>query len=421
MADNFEIWLAKRGKEAPGDDGRLLPGTVVGDYRIVALLGHGGFADVYRASGNNGEAVAVKILHKLDDKSRARFVRESEILSQIKHRNIPRLLSFGSCGDRPYMVTELLKCCELPSSDHNVAVFLDQIMSAAEALHRHGFIHRDIKPSNILSRSDGTPVLIDFGLAAPVSAAVREKEALSVEEGMRLAVGTVGYSAPEQFSGLAAGKAADVHAIGAMIYACYHGEMPRCWRRIYLAATASNPKSRYQTVQELRRAVAARHWRKVMVAGVASILIAGFAFSCLRMFPYDSVEKSIALPINGLDTNKQCSIRCRVLYKDKSIVHQAAYDDSVLCRPSGDELMSWLEDFIAEEYMGQDYEYLLVDFTDFKENVAERFKSYITDEKFSDLDSKEQLGIEIIAVDVEPEGIFREDLIMKEKISQESE
>lgn len=278
MEDNFDNWLAERGKETPEDDGNLLPGTVVGDYRIVALLGHGGFADVYRASGNNGESVAIKILHKLDDKSRARFVRESEILSQIKHRNIPRLLSFGSCGDRPYMVTELLRCCELPSSDHKVAVFLNQIMSAAEELHRHGFIHRDIKPSNILSREDGTSVLIDFGLAAPMSDAVREKEALSVEEGMRLAVGTVGYSAPEQFSGLAAGKAADVHAIGAMIYACYRGEMPRCWRRIYLAATASNPKSRYQTVQELRRAVRMRHLRKVGFWALAVALLGVVAF-----------------------------------------------------------------------------------------------------------------------------------------------
>ena len=278
MADNFEVWLAGREKEVLEDDGRRLPGTVVGDYRIVALLGRGGFADVYRASGNNGETVAVKILHKIDDKSRARFVRESEILSQIKHRNIPRLLSFGSCGNRPYMVTELLKCCELPSSDHKVAVFLYQIMSAAEALHRHGFIHRDIKPSNILSRDNGTPVLIDFGLAAPMSAEVREKDGLSIEEGMRIAVGTPGYSAPEQFSGLAAGKAADVHAIGAMIYACYQGEMPRCWRRIYLAATTSNPKSRYQTIQELRRAVRMRHLRKTALWALAVVLLGVVVF-----------------------------------------------------------------------------------------------------------------------------------------------
>jgi serine/threonine protein kinase len=278
MGDDFDSWLVDREKDKPAAEGDLSPGTFVGNYRIVALLGRGGFADVYRADGKRGEKVAVKVLHKLDDKSRARFVRESEILSQIRHRNIPRLLGFGSCGDRPYMVTELLKGCELPRSDRKIAKFLKQIMSAVEELHRHGFIHRDIKPTNILARGDGTPVLIDFGLASPMSAVKREEEGLSVEDGERLAVGTVGYSAPEQFSGLAAGREADVHAIGALIDVCYQGKMPRCWRRIYLVAIASNPKSRYQTVKALRRAVTMRHWRKVLIAILAVILVGTIVF-----------------------------------------------------------------------------------------------------------------------------------------------
>ena len=110
MEADFDKWLAEHVRESvPVNDGELPAGTRVGEYRIVALLGRGGFANVYRANGRNGEAVAIKMLHKLDDKSRARFVRESEILAQIKHPNIPRLLSFGSIGDCPYMVTELLK------------------------------------------------------------------------------------------------------------------------------------------------------------------------------------------------------------------------------------------------------------------------------------------------------------------------
>ena len=291
MEDDFDNWLAGREHDTSTDSMELAAGTCVGDYSIVALLGRGGFAHVYRARGENGETVAIKMLYKLDDKSRARFVRESEILSQIRHRNIPRLLSFGSCGDRPYMVTELLTDCELPSTDRKIAKFLKQIMSAVEELHRHGFIHRDIKPANILSRADGTPVLIDFGLAAPISAAVREKAALSVEEGKRVAVGTFGYSAPEQFNGVAAGRAADVHAIGALIDTCYRGSMPRCWHRIYLAATNSNPKSRYQTVQELRRAVNRRHWRKMLVSVVVAILLGAVAFQCVDRARQHSMEK----------------------------------------------------------------------------------------------------------------------------------
>ena len=293
MEDDFDNWLAERVDDISTGERELPAGTLVGDYRIVALLGRGGFADVYRATGGNGAAVAIKMLHRLDDKSRARFVRESEILSQIRHRNMPRLLSFGSFGDRPYMVTELLKGCELPDSDRKIAKFLRQIMSATEELHRHGFIHRDIKPANILSRDDGTPVLIDFGLASPVSVAKRETEALSIEDGKPVAVGTVGYSAPEQFSGLPADRAADVHAIGALIDACYPREMPSCWRRIYLVATASNPKSRYQTVQELRRAINRRHWRKVLVSTLVVILLGVIAFQCLDKARKHSIEKQM--------------------------------------------------------------------------------------------------------------------------------
>ena len=291
MEDDFDKWLAGRENDGTAGGGNLPPGTLVGDYKIVELIGHGGFADVFRAEGKNGEEVAIKMLHMLDGKSRARFVRESEILSQIRHRNMPRLLGFGSLGNRPYMVTELLDRFALLDSDRKVAAFLRQIMSATEELHRRGFIHRDIKPANILSRADGTPVLIDFGLASPISAAKREKEGLSVYGGNKVAVGTVGYSAPEQFTGLPAGREADVHAIGALIYACYGGEMPRCWRHVYLVATTSNPRSRYQSVAELRRAVARRHWRKMLAILLLAIIAGAVTFQCVNWAKGRSMEK----------------------------------------------------------------------------------------------------------------------------------
>ena len=82
MSDDFDSWLSEREKEAPVDNGELTVGTIVGDYRIVALLGHGGFADVYRAVSLSNEHVAIKILHRQDDQSRLRFEREVKILSQ---------------------------------------------------------------------------------------------------------------------------------------------------------------------------------------------------------------------------------------------------------------------------------------------------------------------------------------------------
>ncbi len=281
MQDDFDKWLSEREDDVSADDGRLLQGTVIGDYRVVALLGRGGFADVYKAKGSDGSIVAIKMLHRLDEKSRARFVRESEILSRVKHRNIPRLLSFGSCGERPYMVLEFLRSLELPSRDRGVASFLLQVASAVGELHRHGYVHRDVKPANILAREDGTPVLIDFGLACPISSVKREKDALSVDDGKPVAVGTVGYAAPEQFSGLGAGPEADVHAIGALIADCFEGGMPGCWRRIHLTATTSNPKSRYHSVSALGKAIRARHWRGMLLIVLGVVALGAVLYICV--------------------------------------------------------------------------------------------------------------------------------------------
>jgi len=301
MEDNFENWLSERESNPSDDDGILPPGSVVGDYRVVAHLGSGGFADVYRARDVHGSAVAIKILHRLDAKSRARFEREAVILSQIRHANIPCLLGRGCCGDLPYMVTELLKGYDLPKGDRKVAAFLAQIISATEELHRHGYVHRDIKPANILARKDGTPVLIDFGLACPISAKEREKKSLSIEDGVPVAVGTVGYSAPEQFNGTGAGPEADVHAIGMLIESCLGSDKPKCWQRIYLSATASNPKSRYQNMGELRKAISRRHWKKVIFFILGVIMAGVLAFMLMdTMTKKPSKEPKVQLRIKGI-------------------------------------------------------------------------------------------------------------------------
>ena len=291
MTDDFDSWLSNREHDVVDSSDELLPGTIIGEYRVVALLGRGGFADVYRAVGAANEAVAIKILHRLDDKSRARFTREAEILSQVHHENFPSLLCFGSCGERPYLVTELLREYELPHDDRGVAAFLKQIISAVAELHAHGYVHRDIKPTNILARRDGTPVLIDFGLASPISAAKREQDGLSIEEGRNVAVGTIGYSAPEQFNGLAVGREADVHALGMLIDACFQGKMPKCWQRIYLASTTSKPKSRYRTTDELSKAIKMRHWRGIVISITIVVLVFVLGLLCNEARIWYNIEK----------------------------------------------------------------------------------------------------------------------------------
>ena len=282
MSDNFDEWLSGREPDTQ-DDGTLSPGTVVGSASVVAMLGSGGFADVYRARTVKGRHVAVKVLHRLDDKSRRRFEREAEIPSQVWHPNFPKLLGFGSCGDRPYMVTELLRPYQLPSDDRRVSRFLRQIISATAALHDAGYVHRDIKPANVLARDDGTPVLIDFGLVCPISSVKRERDGLSVEEGQNIGVGTAGYSAPEQFTGAEVGPEADIHAIGMLIRECFEKKLPRCWQRIYLRATNTDPSVRYHSAAELRKAIVWRHVRKFAAVFVVSAAIALF-FGLLKEF-----------------------------------------------------------------------------------------------------------------------------------------
>ena len=169
-----------------------------------------------------------------------------------------------------------------------------------------------------------------------------------------------------------------------------------------------------------------------MAAGVASVLIAGIVFLGFHVFQKkllvsDSQEESLAplketfsFMIDGPDTNKQYSIRCHVFY---FIANQASGDDSEFCCPSDNELMLWLKDSIYEEYAYYDglldYESLRENFLsgDFKQNITEKFISYI-DDKVLDMDQSTQLGIDIMRVVVEPEGAFREDL---EKAKQEPE
>lgn len=282
MGDVFDSWLDARPADETPPDGELMPGTRVGECKVVALLGRGGFAEVYRGEDSDGKPVAIKILHRLDDKSRARFEMETKVLLQIHHPNFPRMLSFGSCGERPYVVMELLKEYELPNKDRAVGRFLRKLGAAVAELHRHGWAHRDIKPSNLLMREDGELVLSDFGLVCPLSAAERERNALSVENELKVGVGTKPYAAPEQFNGLPVGRPADVHAVGMLIRDCFDGKMSKCWERIFLSATNTNPEIRYQTVEKLCEAIRRRHWRwMVVVFAVVVAVLALFALGWL--------------------------------------------------------------------------------------------------------------------------------------------
>lgn len=250
-------------------------GDMFGEWRIVSFLGRGGSAEVYRAVHAKLETpVAIKALAKLTDAARARFAEEARLLAVSLGDSFPRFHAYAERDGRPYIVEECLDPYELPGTDRAVADFLLRLCAGVGVLHRNGLVHRDLKPQNVMRRvSDGSPVLIDLGLVKDEGAGSSAgEESVSIVEGRSVAVGTPGFSAPEQFTGGAVSPATDVHALGAIANACFSGRPPFCWRPIIRRATSSIPEQRYATVDALARAIRRRNANAAVFGAVASAL-----------------------------------------------------------------------------------------------------------------------------------------------------
>lgn len=251
---------------------RLKEGDRIGDWKVLAFLGRGGSAEVYRAENlATGIFGAVKVLYRSDGTARARFKREAQLLSELSGASFPKFYGAGEDSGRLYIAEELLEPAELPRRDAAVARYVTDVACSVAELHKRGFVHRDIKPSNVMVRSaTGEYVLIDLGLAKEDGDTPRGiTDTLSVVDGRARGVGTPGYSAPEQFAGGRIGEAADIHALGVLANVCFDGKPPRAWIPIVRRSTSSIPEQRYATVAEFMRAVRRRH-----VACVWWILVA---------------------------------------------------------------------------------------------------------------------------------------------------
>lgn len=253
--------------------GEIPDGTIVGGWRIVALVSRGGSGEVYRAvHAETGKIAALKILHRGDDAARARFALEISILSENSSPFFPAFYGAGEYRGRPWYAMEFLEPFTLPSGDGAVASFVTDVCRGAGMLHALGYVHRDIKPANILSRN-GEPVLIDLGLAKSAKTPVHHVGGtLSVVDGRPVGVGTPGYAAPEQFLGGEISPAADIHAIGVLVSTCFGGRPPGVWRKIIRHATSSLPDERYPNVDSLARAVRLRHMP--MALGITAVAMA---------------------------------------------------------------------------------------------------------------------------------------------------
>ena len=254
-------------------------GDRIGDWRVLAFIGRGATSEVYRAENEVMRQIgAVKVLMRGEDRALARFRREVVLLAETDGAAFPRFYGAGECDGRAYFATELLEPVDLPSSDAAVARFILGVCAGVESLHRRGFVHRDIKPGNVMLRpSTGEPVLIDMGLAKEVGAVQNTfGDTLSVVDGHAVGVGTIGFSAPEQFVGGRVDATADIHALGMLANACFGRKPPKAWAEIVRRATSSAPEQRYATAADFARAVRTRHRARhaLMAVAAASVVVA---------------------------------------------------------------------------------------------------------------------------------------------------
>jgi len=210
-------------------------GTTVGDrFRIDEALGRGAMAEVYRALDLETQTnVALKILrhtHITDAVSLARFSREAEVQSRLRHRNVAALLANGVTDKRePYLAVELLRGKTLrgtvkagPVEPVRAASYTWQALQGLHAVHAAGVLHRDLKPANIMLEPSEGPVervvLIDFGFAT------FEGSARLTLQGT--VVGSLTYIAPERLRAEEADHRADVYAMGVILFELLTGEPP---------------------------------------------------------------------------------------------------------------------------------------------------------------------------------------------------
>lgn len=216
----------------------LVPGDIVGAYRIEAPLGGGGFASVYRVQDDHGQLRALKVLDpklRRDDSHRARFLDEARVqLARLSHPNIVKVYEILSTSDVAALVMEYVDGVDLSNyieSRREVityAQFLEialPILDAVEHAHRRGVIHRDLKPANVLlAKTDDlvVPKLTDFGIAKVVRGSAKRS---STATGMSF--GTTGYMSPEQIvNSKNVHIASDVFSLGVLLYELAAGVQP---------------------------------------------------------------------------------------------------------------------------------------------------------------------------------------------------
>jgi len=210
-------------------------GVVFNQYKIIKQIGSGGMGNVYLANRIDGQfdkTVAIKVLTKgfNNQNIKDRFLREKQILAQLRHPNIVPLLDAGVTDDGiPWFVLEFIDgptidgfCKTEQLKLKSIVNLMIKICDSIQFAHTQGIIHRDIKPANILIEDvDGeqNPVILDFGIAH------QEDDQNLTNQGNQM--GTPGYMSPEQIKGIVAiDKRSDVFSLGVVMYQLFSESKP---------------------------------------------------------------------------------------------------------------------------------------------------------------------------------------------------
>ncbi len=253
--------------------------------RYVRTIATGAIATVYLAESERvGALVVLKVLSQVPDVVEGRgtfdrFLQEYEVVSKVEHPNVVRIYDLGVADDHAYIAMEYFAAGDLRArmrqkvTPAQALVYLRQMAAALQAIHGVGVLHRDLKPGNVMLRPNGSLALIDFGLAKQLQL---DAEITATGE----IFGTPYYMSPEQGHGAEVDERSDIYSLGVMFFEMLMGKKP------YLAGTpmaviykhshaplppledemtyleplvhkllAKEPRDRYQTAEELIRAI----------------------------------------------------------------------------------------------------------------------------------------------------------------------
>ncbi len=216
-------------------DSEDLSGTRFGNYELLRRVGKGGMGSVYaarRADQDFKKLVAIKFVKpgmETED-ILLRFKHERQVLAGLDHPNIARLLDGGTDQGVPFLVMEYVEGVPIDEycRDHRLTVqqrlqLFCTVCSALQYAHQSLVVHRDIKPTNILVTADGTPKLLDFGIAKVLNPEMSETMVMTTASGVPM---TPDFASPEQVRGDAVTTSSDVYALGVLLYELLTTEHP---------------------------------------------------------------------------------------------------------------------------------------------------------------------------------------------------